>query len=126
LPIFCPTHTPHRSHLAAAAEADPVDFKATGRRAKPLCRKAAFAEQFIPQLALRQAGAQRLANDVTNWAKSCLHCQQSKIHHHICLLPQPIPIPQQRFAHLHIDLVGPLQYSSGYSYIFMIIDRTSK
>ncbi len=34
--------------------------------------------------------------------------------------------PQQRFAHLHIDLVGPLQYSSGCKHIFAIIDRTSK
>ncbi len=43
-----------------------------------------------------------------------------------CLLPQPIPIPQWRFAHLHIDLVGPLQYSSDCNHIFTIIDRTSK
>jgi hypothetical protein len=67
-----------------------------------------------------------LANDVTSWAKSCLHCQRSNIHRHTRLLPQSIPIPQRRFAHLHIDLVGPLQYSSGCNHIFMIIDRTSK
>jgi hypothetical protein len=64
------------------------------------------------------------ANDVTSWAKSCLHCQWSKIHTR--LLPQPIPIPQRRFAHLHIDLVGPLQYRNGCNHIFTIIDRTSK
>ncbi len=67
-----------------------------------------------------------LVNNVTSRAKSCLHCQQSKIHCHICLLPQPIPIPQRRFAHLHIDLVGPLQYSSGCDHISTIIDCTSK
>jgi hypothetical protein len=40
--------------------------------------------------------------------------------------PQPIPIPQQGFSHLHVDLVGPLQYSNNFYYIFSIIDRTSK
>jgi hypothetical protein len=39
---------------------------------------------------------------------------------------QPIPIPQWRFTHLHIDLVGPLQNSSGCNHIFTIIDRASK
>jgi cleavage and polyadenylation specificity factor subunit 1 len=67
-----------------------------------------------------------LTNDITSWAKSCLHCQRSKIHRHTRLLPQPIPINQQGFAHFHIDLVGPLQYSSGCNHIFTIIDRTSK
>jgi hypothetical protein len=66
-----------------------------------------------------------LANDVTIWAKSCLHCPRSKIHRHTRLLLQPISIPQRRSAHLHIDLVGPLQYSSGCNHIFTITDRTS-
>ncbi len=48
-----------------------------------------------------------LANDITTWARACLNCQQAKIHCHPPLLPQPIPIPQHRFSHLHIDLVGP-------------------
>jgi hypothetical protein len=55
-----------------------------------------------------------------------VHCQWSKIHRHTRLLPQPIPIPQQWFAHLHIDLVGPLQCSNGCNHIFTIIDCTSK
>jgi hypothetical protein len=36
-----------------------------------------------------------LSSDITSWAGSCLHCQQSKIHHHLRLTPQPIPIPQR-------------------------------
>ncbi len=40
--------------------------------------------------------------------------------------PQPLPIPQQRFSLLHVDLVGPLQYSNNFNYIFTIIDCTSK
>jgi hypothetical protein len=40
--------------------------------------------------------------------------------------PQPIPIPQRCFPHLHVDLVGPLQYINSFNYIFIITDRTSK
>jgi hypothetical protein len=30
------------------------------------------------------------------------------------------------FSHLHVDLVGPLQYRNSFDYIFTIIDRMSK
>ncbi len=66
-----------------------------------------------------------LSSDVTDWARGCLACQRGKIHRHTRLAPQPIPIPQRRFSHLHVDLVGPLQYSNNFNYIFTIIDRTS-
>jgi hypothetical protein len=58
-----------------------------------------------------------LSSNVTAWARGCLACQWGT---------QPIPIPQRRFSHLHVDLVGPLQYSNNFNYIFTIIDRTSK
>ncbi len=67
-----------------------------------------------------------LSSNVTAWARGCLACQRGKIHRHTCLVPQPIPIPQLRFSHLHVDLVGPLQYSNNFNYIFTIIDRTFK
>ncbi len=59
-------------------------------------------------------------------APGCLACQRGKIHHHTHLVPLHISIPQQRFSHLHVDLVGPLQYSNNFNYIFTIIDCTSK
>jgi hypothetical protein len=67
-----------------------------------------------------------LSSDVTTWAHGCLACQRGKIHRHMRLAPQPIPILQQRFSHLHVDLVVPLQYSNNFNYIFTIIDCTSK
>jgi hypothetical protein len=67
-----------------------------------------------------------LASGITTWSQACLHCQQAKIHRHTCLQPKPVPIPQRCFSHLHIDLVGPLQYSGGFNFIFAVIDRTSK
>jgi hypothetical protein len=66
-----------------------------------------------------------LSSDVSPWAHGCLACQWGKIHRHTRLV-QPIPISQRRFSHLHVDLVGPLQYSNNFNYIFTIIDRTSK
>jgi transposase InsO family protein len=53
-------------------------------------------------------------------------CEQSKVHRHIHVKPLPIPIPQRKFAHIHIDLVGPLTISLGHSHILTIIDRTSR
>jgi hypothetical protein len=65
-----------------------------------------------------------LSSDITAWTCERLACQRGKIHRHTPLAPQPIPIPQQRFSHLHVDLVGLLQYSNNFNYIFTIIDCT--
>jgi hypothetical protein len=67
-----------------------------------------------------------LSSDINAWACGCLACQRGKIHCHTRLAPQPIPILQPRFFHLHVDLVGPLQYSNNFNYILNIIDCTSK
>jgi hypothetical protein len=40
--------------------------------------------------------------------------------------PQHIPVPIRRFSHIHVDLVGPLPASKGFTYQFTIIDRTSR
>jgi transposase InsO family protein len=39
--------------------------------------------------------------------------------------PKLIPVPQRHFAHIHIDLVGPLTPSNGFNHILTVIDRTS-
>jgi hypothetical protein len=67
-----------------------------------------------------------LSSYATNRARGSLACQRGKIHCHTCLAPLPIPIPQWRFSHLHVDLVGPLQYSNSLNYVFTIIDHMSK
>ncbi len=67
-----------------------------------------------------------LSSDITAWACGCLACQWGKIHCHTRLVPLHIPIPPRRFYHLHVDLVGQLQYRNNFNYIFTIIDCTSK
>ncbi len=67
-----------------------------------------------------------LSTDVTAWAKACLGCQRAKVHRHVQVPPQHIPVPAPRFSHIHVDLVGPLPASKGFTYLFTIIDRTPR
>jgi hypothetical protein len=63
---------------------------------------------------------------VSALVRNCLHCQKAKVHRHVSLQAAHIPVPVRRFSHLHVDLVGPLPRSSGFSYLFTIIDRTTR
>jgi transposase InsO family protein len=58
-----------------------------------------------------------LSTDVTTWAKACWAVQ---------VTPQHIPVPTRRFSQIHVDLVGPLPASKGFTNLFTIIDRTSR
>ena len=68
----------------------------------------------------------QMAKAINQMARACLQCQRGKVHRHIHLQPEEIPVPHRRFAHLHVDLVGPLPPSRGHTYLFTIIDRTSR
>jgi hypothetical protein len=67
-----------------------------------------------------------MAKAITLMARACLYCQWGKVHKHVHLQPAEIPVPHRRFAHIHVDLVGPLPPSGGHTCLFMIIDRTSR
>jgi len=63
--------------------------------------------------------------DVKSWVSECLDCQRFKIHKHT--KPPIIHFPTgNRFETLHIDLVGPLPPSEGYTYLFTMIDRKTR
>ena len=68
----------------------------------------------------------RMAAEITSWTRQCLACQNSKVTRHVSLPPVVVPIPGRRFAHVHVDLVGPLPLSRGCQFIFTMIDRTSR
>jgi hypothetical protein len=63
---------------------------------------------------------------VSTLVQNCLQCQKAKIHCHVTLQAAHIPVPVRRFSHLHVDLVGPLPRSSGFSYLFTVINRTTR
>ncbi len=68
----------------------------------------------------------QMAKAITQMARACLHCQRGKVHRHVHLQPAEIPVPHRHFAHLPVDLVGPLPPLRGHTYLFTIIDRTSR
>ncbi|GFT40542.1 transposon Tf2-8 polyprotein [Trichonephila clavipes] len=67
-----------------------------------------------------------ISSDVAKWARHCLACQKSKIHRHTRSPLSSFQEPSQRFEHVHLDLIGPLPPSNGYTYCLTMIDRFSK
>ncbi|GFY11876.1 hypothetical protein TNCV_4973761 [Trichonephila clavipes] len=67
-----------------------------------------------------------ISSDVAKWARHCLACQKSKIHRHNRSPLSSFQEPSQRFDHVHLDLIGPLPPSNGYTYCLTMIDRFSK
>ena len=63
---------------------------------------------------------------VTEWARSCIPCQQSKIARHVRAPLQRFEVPQRRFDSNHVDLVRPLPPSQSFSYLLSIMDRFTR
>ncbi|KAL7289137.1 hypothetical protein TKK_0017082 [Trichogramma kaykai] len=66
-----------------------------------------------------------MSKDIHLFVKNCIPCQQNKIARHNKLVPAKFPLPDHRFAHVHIDIVT-LNESEGYSYVLTMIDRYSR
>ena len=64
--------------------------------------------------------------DVREWSRTCLQCQRSKIHRHTVTPLATFATPDSRFDIIHLDLVGPLPPSKGFSYLLTIIDRFTR
>ena len=64
--------------------------------------------------------------DTREWARTCLQCQRAKIHRHVKAPLGTFATPDARFAHIHIDLVGPLPPSQGYTYLLTVVDRFTR
>ena len=68
----------------------------------------------------------RMNADIRNWTKTCTSCQRSKIQRHTRTPVHSFPSTKFRFAHVHLDIVGPLPPSRGYRYLFTMVDRFSR
>ncbi|MGL5707198.1 MAG: integrase catalytic domain-containing protein [Aeromonas sp.] len=53
-------------------------------------------------------------------------CQQTKVHRHVHAPVGRFPDATQRFAHVHVDIVGPLPPSKGMVYMLTICDRYTR
>lgn len=67
-----------------------------------------------------------MQKDCREWVRSCLKCQRSKITHHVQAPIGDFPDTTARFAHVHLDVVGPLPPSNGQRYLLTMIDRYTR
>ena len=67
-----------------------------------------------------------MREEITRFCQTCHGCQSEKPSKH----PKPhighFEMPDQRFMHIHLDLVGPLPPSEGNKYILTIKDRSTR
>jgi transposase InsO family protein len=68
-----------------------------------------------------------MAADINRWCRYCQQCQRGKVTQLPAAAVQAIPVPEQRFHHIHVDIVGPLPVSKeGFAYMLTAIDRTTR
>lgn len=67
-----------------------------------------------------------MCKNIKEWVQSCHACQRSKVHKHTKTPLGTFALPDARFAHIHIDLIGPLPPSEGQVYCLTIIDRYTR
>ena len=69
----------------------------------------------------------RINADVRQWARSCLQCQRTKLQRQTITSPGTFALPDARFDHVHIDLVGTLPPFKGtYSYLLTCVDKFTR
>lgn len=68
----------------------------------------------------------KMQTNIRKWTRCCLQCQRSKIHHHTRSPPSTFAVPDSRFSHVHVDIVGPLPPSNGHRYLVTCIDRFTR
>ena len=67
-----------------------------------------------------------IAKDMRAWARGCIRCQSSKVHRHNMAPLHKFDRATARFAHVHVDLVGPLPSSRGFTHLLTVIDRFTR
>lgn len=63
---------------------------------------------------------------VRQWAQTCIACQKLKISRHVKAPLGKFITPDSRFAHVHLDIVGPLPPSNGHAYLLTCVDRYTR
>lgn len=67
-----------------------------------------------------------IRQDCTNFVRHCIPCQKSKIVRHNKAPLSQFLVPNERFSHINIDIVGRLPESKGHCYVLTIIDRFTR
>ena len=64
--------------------------------------------------------------DVGDWTRACVPCQRKKVHRHNVTPLQKCTTPDERFSHVHLDLVYPLPASEGHTYLLTAICKVTR
>ena len=65
-------------------------------------------------------------SDIRQWTRACTRCQTCKVQRHTRAPLGSFAPTSRRFDHVHVDLVGPLPSSGGYTYLLTCIDRFTR
>jgi hypothetical protein len=69
----------------------------------------------------------KMGSQIAELCRDCQSCARSKTTTTGHSSVQPIEMPEKRFSHVHIDLVGPLPASSqGHTHLFTVVDRSTR
>ncbi|KAL7297126.1 hypothetical protein TKK_0009546 [Trichogramma kaykai] len=66
-----------------------------------------------------------MTKDIALRVKNCLACQQAKIARHTKLAQAKFPLPDDRFSHVHLNIVTLVE-SEGYTHALTMIDRYAR
>ncbi|GFX04295.1 hypothetical protein TNCV_3974441 [Trichonephila clavipes] len=64
--------------------------------------------------------------DIKIMVLSCVKCQRAKVTRHTKSPIGTFALPDARFAHIHLDFIGPLPPSNGNQFCMIIIDRFTR
>ena len=67
-----------------------------------------------------------MRSNIRTFVKTCIKCQQAKIIRHNPAPLNSFKAPNKRFSHIHVDIVGPVPVSHGYSYLLSMICRFTR
>ncbi len=68
-----------------------------------------------------------MARYINAWCRDCQTCQRGKVTKQPPAMVQNFATPCRRFAHVHLDLVGPLPRSEdGHVYVLTVIDISTR
>ncbi|KAL1448514.1 hypothetical protein WDU94_002712, partial [Cyamophila willieti] len=67
-----------------------------------------------------------MKKDIKTWVRQCNKCQISKVQRHEHSPLVQYLVPDTRFSHVHVDIVGPLPPSRGSIYLLTMIDRYTR
>ena len=67
-----------------------------------------------------------LREDTSRWARECQPCQLAKINRHTAPPIGEFTVPERRFSHVNLDIVGPLPVSNGFRFLLTAVDRFTR